>query len=144
MRRLGQAALALALVAVLVGIVSMVGQWWWGGSEETGAVAEAGGRERIRVEVLNASGIPGLARGATARLRDAGFDVVFFGNGRGFAPDSSLVLDRVGRRELAEEIARRLDIPRVLSQPDTTLYLDVTVVLGKDYPNPPPPREPVE
>lgn len=143
MRRLRLAALALALLAVVAGIVSMVAQGRGGGSAAA-PVAEVGERERIRVEVLNASGVPGLARGATARLRDAGYDVVFFGNGRGFAPDSSLVLDRVGRPQLADQIARRLEIARVASRPDTTLYLDVTVVLGKDYATPRPPRAVVE
>jgi hypothetical protein len=77
--------------------------------------------------------------------------VVYFGNNRGFAPDSSLVLDRVGKREHADEVARAIDIPRVDSRPDTTLYLEVTVVLGRDWSGIPPadtssrpPREPVE
>ena len=32
--------------------------------------------ERVRVEVLNAGGVSGRARDATAHVRDAGFDVV--------------------------------------------------------------------
>ncbi|HEX5724195.1 MAG TPA: LytR C-terminal domain-containing protein [Longimicrobiaceae bacterium] len=89
--------------------------------------------ERVRVEVLNASGRAGLAREATGVLRDGGFDVVSFGNASGFAPDSSLVLDRVGRLELARQAADALGIRRVLARPDSNLYLDVTVVLGRDW-----------
>jgi hypothetical protein len=147
MRRLRLAGLVLVLAAVLVGIGSMVWQWR-GGGEAAGPAAAVGRADRVRVEVLNAAGVPGLARAATDRLRDAGFDVVYYGNGRGFAPDSSLVLDRVGKRELAADVAETLDIPRVGSRPDSTLYLEVTVVLGKDWsgipadtsarPSPPP------
>lgn len=91
------------------------------------------GAERVRVEIYNAAGIPGLARQATSRLRDGGFDVVFFGNTRSFPADSSLVLDRVGRMDLAEGVARTMEIGRVQSRPDSTLYLDVTVILGTDW-----------
>ena len=150
MKRLRLAALVLLLGAVLVGVVSMVGQWW-SGAEPVRPAAELPPGERVRVEVLNAAGIPGLARTATDRLRDAGFDVVYFGNNRGFAPDSSLVLDRVGKRALADDVARAIEIPRVASRPDTSLYLEVTVVLGKDWVGIPapdtssrPPRAPVD
>jgi len=88
---------------------------------------------RVRVEVLNAAGIPGLARTVTDHLRDRGFDVVYFGNGRGFSPDTSLVLDRAAHPDAARQVADALGIRRVLSRPDSTLYLDVTVVLGKDW-----------
>ena len=43
---------------------------------------------RIRVEVLNAGGEPGMARMATDQLRDRGFDVVYFGNAESFGRDS--------------------------------------------------------
>ncbi len=90
-------------------------------------------RERVRVEVLNASGITDAASKATRRLRDHGFDVVYYGNARGFSPDTSLVLDRVGRPELAQRAATALAIGRVVSLPDTALYLEVTVVIGRDW-----------
>jgi hypothetical protein len=86
-----------------------------------------------RVEVLNASGRSGLARAVTGQLRDAGFDVVFFGNASGFDPDSSLVLDRTGDDAVARAVARRLGIGIIRTARDTSLYLDATVVLGRDY-----------
>lgn len=69
---------------------------------------------------------------ATDRLRDAGFDVVSLGNARQRA-DRSVVLDRVGKRELAERVAQALRIARVQTQIDTALYLEVTVILGADW-----------
>ncbi len=90
-----------------------------------------------RVEVLNGAGTPGLARDATERLRAAGFDVVYFGN----APEPrglSLVLDRGGRGDAARRAAGALGFRQVRTQPNATLEVDVTVILGKDWPPPAP------
>lgn len=92
----------------------------------------------VQVEVLNGSGRSGLARAITDRLREAGFDVVYFGNA-GSAADSSMVLARSGDEEGARAVAAHLGIATVRSQPDSTLLLDVTVLLGKDWPSPPEP-----
>lgn len=86
-----------------------------------------------RLEVLNASGRSGMARSATAHLRAGGFDVVFFGNAPAALGDSSVVIDRTGEDGVAHAAARRLGIGRVTTVPDTTLYLDATVVLGRDW-----------
>ena len=62
----------------------------------------------------------------------------FFGQViRGFSQDASVVLDRVGNREMAQQVAAALGIPRVETRRDTMLVLDVTVVLGKDWRAPP-------
>jgi hypothetical protein len=90
--------------------------------------------ERVRVEVLNASGRAGLARSVTAVLREAGFDVVFYGNApASFSRDSSVVLDRVGRLDSARAVGRRLGIREVRSEVDGSRFVDVTVVVGGDW-----------
>ena len=86
-----------------------------------------------RVEVLNGSGRSGMARAVTGRLRTAGFDVVFFGNAPASAGDSTVVIDRIGDDAVARAVAEHLGIARVISRPDTTLYLEATVVLGRDW-----------
>ena len=91
---------------------------------------------RIRVEVLNGSGVPGVARDATRILRDSGFDVVWYGNAETYSDDSSVVMDRVGALETATLVADALGIPRVRSEPDSTLFLEVTVRLGPDWTDP--------
>ncbi|HEU4561633.1 MAG TPA: LytR C-terminal domain-containing protein [Longimicrobium sp.] len=93
--------------------------------------------ERIRVEVLNATRTPGLARTGRDLLRDRGYDVVSTGNAQGFSADSSLVLDRVGNLEQARGVAGALGIGRVESRRDPNLVLEVTVVLGSDWRAPP-------
>jgi hypothetical protein len=97
-------------------------------SVSTAVVPDARGR----VEVLNGAGVPGLAKLATETLRDAGFDVVQFGNARRSA-DSSSVMDRIGSIEVATEVGRTLGITNVKTVIDTTRFVDATVVLGKDW-----------
>lgn len=86
-----------------------------------------------RVEVLNGSGRPGLARSATERLRAAGFDVVYFGNA-GEPRGLSLVLDRGGADAGARRAAAALGIRDVRTEPNAVRMVDVTVMLGKDWP----------
>jgi LytR cell envelope-related transcriptional attenuator len=133
----------LLVVAVLVGSLAaglMRGRGAPAGADGVHGVTEAaepGGTPRpagrVRVEVLNASGVPGLAAKGRTMLRDRGFDVVYVGNASGFEPDTSLVLDRVGRMELARSVADEMAIPRVYPRPDSNVFVDVTVVLGKDW-----------
>jgi len=86
---------------------------------------------RVRVEVLNGSGRTGLARAATDALRGAGFDVVYFGNAAARA-DTSVVLARSTDDTGARAVASVLGIRDVRTEPDSTLLLEVTVVLGGD------------
>jgi hypothetical protein len=100
--------------------------------------AEAPAGVRIRVEVLNATRVRGLARRATMHLRDRGFDVVNVGTSRDVR-DSTLVLDRSGHGDWAGLVARALGGARVEQAPDSSRYLDVTVLIGATWR---PPAEP--
>lgn len=86
---------------------------------------------RIKVEVLNATSVPGLARRAAMFLRDRGFDVV----GTGTAADkrsTTLILDRSGHPDWATLLAKAIPA-KIEARPDSTRYLDVTVLLGDDW-----------
>lgn len=91
---------------------------------------------RVKIEVLNASGERGLARRATFYMRDRGFDVVNMGNANERV-DSSVVIDRSGHPEWAAAAARALGRARVVSRPDSSRYLDLTILLGTAF-RPPP------
>jgi LytR cell envelope-related transcriptional attenuator len=88
---------------------------------------------RVRVEVLNAGGTESMARRATDLLRDSGFDVVYFGNADRFGDDSTVVFDRTGDLEAARAVADVLGARSVRAEPDSNLYLDVTVLLGREW-----------
>jgi hypothetical protein len=92
--------------------------------------------DRIRVEVLNATTMRGLARRATFYLRDLGFDVVGSGNSAA-RHDSSVVIVHTGRRDWGELAARALGGARLEERPDTSRYLDLTILLGTAW-RPPP------
>jgi hypothetical protein len=125
-------AVVLLVVLVLAGGAAYLGRRYPGSPEEGGA-ARYVPRERVRVEVLNAGGVAGVAREVMNLLRDDGFDVVQYGNAGSFDRDSTVVIDRVGRSELAEGVANALGIRNVLSEPDPNLFVDVTVLLGRDW-----------
>lgn len=89
---------------------------------------------RVRVDIQNGGGVSGMARSAMEILRPAGFDVVSFGNAPSFDPDRpSAVIDRVGRTDQAQAVAKALGIDNVFSEPNPNLYVDVTVVLGRAW-----------
>ncbi len=87
---------------------------------------------RIRIEVLNGTDTRGLARQATFALRDAGFDVVYFGN-TAERSDSSVVRDRSGHPEWAALAAKALGGAKIAAQPDSGRLLDLTVLIGKRW-----------
>lgn len=87
---------------------------------------------RIKVEVLNATTVRGLARRGTFHLRDLGFDVVASGNSSEKL-DSTLVIVRSGHPEWAELAAKALGGARIETRPDTSRYLDLTILLGASW-----------
>jgi len=102
---------------------------------------------RIRVEVLNAGGVPGVAATARDKLRDAGFDVVHYGNATRFGQEVSSVVLRSGDAAAAQSIAELLGIEQILVEHDPSLLVEVTVLLGsgwrrQDEPSATPDRNP--
>lgn len=91
----------------------------------------------IQVEVLNACGTAGLADKFTDLLRSKKFDVVKTSNFASFDIDNSFVIDRSGNKEFAYLIADSIGINKqnVIQQFNKNYYLDVTLVIGKDYNN---------
>ena len=85
---------------------------------------------RVRVQVLNTTRTRGLARRATQLLRDRGFDVVEMGTTSPLL-DSTLVLDRSGHPDWAAQVAQVMTPARAVARPDSSRYLDVTVLVGR-------------
>jgi hypothetical protein len=102
-----------------------------------GHVVPAGAH--VRIEVLNATDTKGLARRAMLVMRGAGFDVVFFGNSAERA-DTTRILDRSGHADWAALASRAMGIARVEEKPDSSRFLDLTVLVGRNWT---PPLEPL-
>jgi hypothetical protein len=134
-------ALFVTLGLVAAFMASAVAGFW--GDEPAGTglrvfTPAADNPAEVRIEVLNGAGTAGLARDATYRLRGDGFDVVFFGNADHFGYPRSVVVDRVGRPDRARAVATALGIDSVASAVDSSLMVEVTVLLGDDWPPAPP------
>ena len=96
---------------------------------------------RVRVQVLNGTTIRGLAQRATRQLRDRGFDVLEIGTSRE-QRDTTLVLDRSNHPQWAKRVADALGGARVDTRPDSSRYLDVTVLVGATWRPPAQPFHP--
>lgn len=131
LRRLTVAGLAGVLLAGII-ITTTAVRRRGAPAREPPPDASAPEGERVRVEVLNATSVRGLARRATLHLRDRGFDVLFMGTASE-QRDSTLVLDRSGHPEWAKRVSDALGGARIESRPDSSRYLDVTVLLGRSW-----------
>jgi hypothetical protein len=137
--------LGLLMFAVLVGGVYLM-RTRLGVRSATSSPTPAGGVRapagvRIRVQVVNTTRTRGLARRATRVLRDRGFDVVEMTTA-GPLRDTTLVLDRSGHPAWAAMVAKILGpAARAEARPDSSRYLDVTVLLGTAWR---PPTEPLD
>lgn len=96
---------------------------------------------RIKVEVFNATDTRGLARIATFVLRDAGFDVVYFGNTNERA-DTTVVRDRSGHPDWAQLAAQAIQPSRTEVRADSGRLVDLSVVVGRSWRPPPQPLRP--
>jgi hypothetical protein len=131
-RRYGKIILVLLILCVVGWIVWQI--WAWrAGSGESYARDDARVPEgtRIKVEVLNATKTRGLARRATLYLRDRGFDVVGSGN-VAEQRATTIVYDRSSHPEWARLVGRAMNAP-VVARPDSSRYLDVTVLIGANW-----------
>ena len=140
-RRYGRIILVFLILCVVGWIVWQV--WAWrSGSTEGYAPEDARAPEgvRIKVEVLNATKTRGLARRATVYLRGRGFDVVGSGNVTE-QRTTSIVYDRSRHPDWARLVGRAMNAA-VVEQPDSSRYLDVSVLIGADWRPPPLPFHP--
>jgi hypothetical protein len=89
----------------------------------------------IQVEVLNGCGATGVADRFTNFLRSKGFDVVQMGNYRSYDIDETLIIDRTGNKLNANRVAESLGVDKknVIQQINQDYFLDVSLVIGKDF-----------
>ncbi|MGA9118252.1 MAG: LytR C-terminal domain-containing protein [Bacteroidota bacterium] len=103
-------------------------------SSRAGAAVRGAGTA-IQLDVLNGCGSAGAGSEITTYLRARGYDVVDLRNYKTFDVHETLVIDRTGNKENAERVAYALGVGKdnILQQINPDYYVDVTVVIGKDY-----------
>lgn len=138
MKGLTFVALAAVIGLMVGGAVFVRGRTRAAAAAPPPAGARAPEGQRVRVEVFNATKVHGLARRATQVLRDRGFDVVAVGTTTETRA-STLVVDRSGHPDWARRVAAALDRAPVETRPDSSHYVDVTVLIGSSWR---PPAEP--
>jgi hypothetical protein len=89
----------------------------------------------IQVEVLNGCGVSGIADLFTDYLRDHHIDVVNIANYNQFNIDETMVIDRIGNKANADKVAEILGVLKghAITQINDDYFVDVTVVIGRDY-----------
>ncbi len=87
------------------------------------------------MEVLNGCGLLGAADKYTDYLRRCRFDVVQIGNYISYDIEKSIVIDRTGNMFNAFKVADSLgiDYKNVIQQMSSKYFLDVSLVIGKDF-----------
>ncbi|MES2525424.1 MAG: LytR C-terminal domain-containing protein [Gemmatimonadota bacterium] len=144
----------IALALILLVVVVSAGAWWQRSAEPSGVAesrvtvpltdpsARAPEGERIRVRVINGTRTRGLARRATLLLRDFGYDVVDFDTDTRRNPEQSIIEVHTGKTEIAERVKRILGTGELATVPDSLRYVDLTVVVGRDWQPPTQPLRP--
>lgn len=104
-------------------------------SISTAEIETPGPTDIYQVEVRNGVGVPGVAERMRTYLRSKGYDVVGVGNHPSFDVEQTIVVDRIGNQEIAQQVAASLGLPPERIQQDvrSEFHLDASIILGKDY-----------
>lgn len=90
-----------------------------------------------QLDVQNGTNEQGAASKFTEYLRKRGYDVVDMGNNRYKDVEKTTIIDRKGDKKIALAVASALGVTEdnVTQQINKSLYLDATVIIGKDFKN---------
>jgi len=88
---------------------------------------------KIRVEVINASGVPGLAKKVTFKLREDGFDVVYYSHQNDTIEKTVIVERSDSSLSHAKHLAKWLGVNEITLEWDCDKLSDCAIVVGKDF-----------
>ena len=94
----------------------------------------------IQVEILNGCGTPGIAAKFSELLRDKRVDVVRSENADHFEYEKTVLIQRneniAGMKHVAQALGFNIENPeKVITSIDPNLDVDLTLIIGKDYPS---------
>ena len=88
----------------------------------------------LRIEVLNGCGVDRLALKVTNILRKKGFNVIKIGDTNPQDFDETVVLERnQDNLANAKYFAKQIGCKNIAKDIDQALYIDITLIIGKDY-----------
>ncbi len=115
---------ALALCIVIAFSVAV--RWSGIGRNERGEAPQ------IQIEVLNGTGISGLAMKTAVELRKLGVDVLIVGDAEHFHFERSVIVDRRGNKDIVSRLSRLTGCGNVVEQRQERPLVDATFVIGSD------------
>ncbi len=122
---------AVLLLVVVCGAVGLSLYWRW---KENHEIEKKRRIAQIRVQVLNGTREAGLAQKMADELRRWGFDVVDIANAENDSFPETVVVDRADNSTgNAAYVAEALKCKNIIPQLESRSYLEVTVIIGKDY-----------
>lgn len=88
-----------------------------------------------QIDVQNGTGENGVAAEFRAYLKKKGFDVVEMKDYKNRDVNRTMIIDRRGNKKAAQRVAETLGISdkNIIEQRDSTYFLDVTLIIGKDF-----------
>jgi hypothetical protein len=89
----------------------------------------------VRLEILNGTEINKLALNTANLFKKYGYQIDFFGNAEKHDYDSTIVIDRKGKKDITQKIADLIKCKNIISQitQEQSSLVDVTIILGKDF-----------
>lgn len=118
------------LILMTLTLISLVG---CNSSKEPYTVRKQRVRGNVRVAVINASGVNGLARRVTFWLRGMGYDVLYYGSDTSTL-EKTVIIDHVNRnKKYGKMLGGTVGCGNIIYEPDPDSLFDVTVVIGRDY-----------
>ena len=95
-----------------------------------------GASKRVRIELLNGCGVPGIGAKASAHIDLAKFQVVNSSNADNFDhPDTVIIVygNDPGVIAAAGELRNELEVGTVQQQQSSQTVTDISVIIGKDF-----------
>lgn len=123
-----------ALVIILLGVLAGVWLVSWGRDfvKKRKMMWELEVK-KIKIEVLNATNINGLAERVAKLLRRKGFDVIRYDTAKEKIEHTVIVERKETNLKHAKFVKEVLKQGEVSFEPDVLGFLEVTIVLGKDF-----------
>ncbi|KXG77039.1 LCP family protein [Thermotalea metallivorans] len=89
-------------------------------------------KSKATVEVLNGSGIAGLATKVAKQLKDEGYDVVNINNINGMKYSQTHIYDRKNKASEAKKIAKLLGVKDIETDLNYEAEAEITIIVGSD------------
>ncbi len=88
--------------------------------------------DKVRIEILNGNGAPGMAAKVSKSLREKGItNIAKIGNANSFTYDKTKILYRKGFKLYAQEIGKILGVG--IYKEEEREGVDITIIVGADY-----------